>query len=484
MDNDNKIGDVSNKVQLFLSESPLFSEIEKPEMYDLEKEYSKTKKNKSLKNIIILAVTVVVVVGISFGITAYIDHKYSNIEVDIEVFDDLNLKNLLNIVGQIQSELNSAKDDKRRLELDMASEISRIDLKLEAEKDLISKKRIPSSLKRNQTEEAEKTAEVERQKVRASYGKKIASLKITIADLEDELANYESSNLERAWEQQNIIDSERQLYEMEKKAQKKEYEAALEELRRKLAAQQKQAVIDQKRAVELAILEYQQRIEVLDPVITDENIIAAAHFVPESEAKEDVLENPENTNDTANDTSLFSSFSSDEKNEEPLFGDDSESIAQKMKDIQTISDYVDSIPYENDLSKYVVAMGKIAQDSNRELKILATEKMKSLESLNSMVSYFDKTFLSSPRNPIHSNDGIVLSMDDECLVCYIVPEKRDLAEQVKKASISVYGLKESCILTLERVGDFFLAYPENPSHLENISENSCFRFIYPETDIN
>ena len=347
MDNDNKIGDVSNKVQLFLSESPLFSEIEKPEMYDLEKEYAKTKKNKSLKNIIILAVTFVVVVGISFGITAYIDHKYSNIEVDIEVFDDLNLKNLLNIVGQIQSELNSAKDDKRRLELDMASEISRIDLKLEAEKDLISKKRIPSSLKRNQTEEAEKTAEVERQKVRASYGKKIASLKITIADLENELANYESSNLERAWEQQNIIDSERQLYEMEKKAQKKEYEAALEELRRKLAAQQKQAVIDQKRAVELAILEYQQRIEVLDPVITDENIIAAAHFVTESEAKEDVLENPENTNDTANDTSLFSSFSSDEKNEEPLFGDDSESIAQKMKDIQTISDYVDSIPYEN-----------------------------------------------------------------------------------------------------------------------------------------
>ena len=63
------------------------------------------------------------------------------------------------------------------------------------------------------------------------------------------------------------------------------------------------------RAVELAILEYQQRIEVLDPVITDENIIAAAHFVTESEAKEDVLENPENTNDTANDTSLFSSFS-------------------------------------------------------------------------------------------------------------------------------------------------------------------------------
>ena len=129
-------------------------------------------------------------------------------------------------------------------------------------------------------------------------------------------------------------------------------------------------------------------------------------------------------------------------------------------------------------------MGRIAQDSDRELKILATEKMKSLESLNSMVSYFDKTFSSSPRNPIHSNDGIVLSMDDDCLVCYIVPEKRDLAEQVKKASISVYGLKESCILTLERVGDFFLAYPENPSHLENISENSCFRFIYPETDIN
>ena len=413
MDNDNKISIFLDDESL--KNGKLLSELEKARMYDLEKEYAKTKKNKFFKNYIIAAATVLVIIGISLGITSYIDHKYSTIEVDIDVFEDLNLKNLLNMVGQVQNNLASVRNEKRSLEANMANEINNVDLKLEAEKALILKKRILPTEKQKQIAQAEQNALNEKEKIRREYESKIAPLRITISDLEEELAKYESSNLEKAQEQKNILDSERQLFDLEKQAQKNEYDAVIEDLRERLVRQQEQAVIDQKRAVELAIKEYQERIEELDPVVPNENVAEA--------------------------TLLDSG----------------------MEGIKTISDYVKSVPYENNLGEYVVSMEKIAKS-----------RISELEKVGSLVTYFDS--LHAARLEKANVDGFVISRsglnsDEKYFVCYLTPKARSLSEKRLRASVKVSD-NENCILLLDEACGFFIGVNENKYDFDRIPLNA------------
>ena len=421
MDNDEKISLFLDKNSL---QNGLFSEIDKGQKYDLETEYAKTRKNKSFKNYIIAAVTAIMIAGISYGITAYIDHKYSNIEVDIDVFEDLNLKKLLNMVSQVQNELSQARDEKRKLELDMANEINAVDLKLEAEKDLISKKRILKNEKKSQVAAAELNAENERKKIRSSYGAKISEVKARIEELEGELAKYESSNLEKAQDQQSALDSERQLFELEKQAQKKEYEATIENLRRKMEAQQRQAVIDQKRAVELAIREYQERIEILDPVVKGDNMISEGEY---------------------------------------------------LHNIDAIASYIGAIPYENNLPEYVGAIRENAQ----ALDGVVSEKNQQLEKIGSLANYFDR--INEEKLVKMNVDGLVISKNgsegDGYFVCYLTKENRAGFENASSDGKQIKAFVNfsdgtNASLLLEKAGEFFIGTCENSSDFVKINENA------------
>ena len=464
MDNDNKINYLLTNGSL--PGGKLFSNTKRAETYDLEEEYAKTKKNKSFKNYIILASTIVAVILISFGITAYIDHKYSNIEVDIDVFEDLNLKNLLNMVGQLQSDLSNARDEKRHLELDMNAELNRIDLKLEAEKDLISKKRILSGEKEKQIASAESAAQAEKRKVKSDYGSKIANVKITIDDLESELAKYESSSLQVAQEKQSVLDSERQLFELEKKTLKNEYETTIQELRTKMALQQEQAVVEQKRAVELAIREYQQRIDELDPVISDSDIV----LTPQVQAKTD------NKNESADEGRSESSSESADAS-----SDRSTSVAQSEKtmpekdmiesandylqNINSISSYISSIPYENNLGDY---SNKI-QENTKNLELVFDQ----IEQINSIISYFDSLYEAKLTKL--AVDGCIISSNEKSLVCYVLPIKRESITQTKILFPNKDSkTDEKIVVDLKKFGEFFIGTTENPNDLAKISKNSNF----------
>ena len=134
MDNDNKINEenlvleekneIHQKVMLFLGEElENIHKSSQKQIYDIEKEYDKTKKHKSPFVALILAGCFVVVIGISFMIHKIVTVKNSEIQVSLQKFDDLNLKGLLDTVSSAQSNYDNAVKTKTTIEANMESKL-------------------------------------------------------------------------------------------------------------------------------------------------------------------------------------------------------------------------------------------------------------------------------------------------------------------------------------------------------------------------
>nr|MCR4790425.1 hypothetical protein [Treponemataceae bacterium] len=188
-----------------------------------------------------------------------------------------------------------------------------------------------------------------------------------------------------------------------------------------------------------------------------------------------------------------------------LFGDNSQALKEGMDELETISDYVSSIPYENGLSDYVSAMTVIASNMNYDLKVMATDKIKEkdeqiadreniinekeiqIQGLNSALSalteYFDAIYAAESSNKKGKNsqtnlfelkDGLIIAKKDGFFICYIPPEKRSRFDNSR--GVIEVDEDNKKILNLAKTGDFVVAIPENPQDFDIIPINTYFNF--------
>ena len=129
MDNDNKITEIQeiqthNEVQLFLKDELTKLSSAKVEQYNLEEEYAKTKKNKDKSVGIILAVCSIIVCLLVVALTTFITSQNHKIAVNIDTFNDLNLRALLNSAGRTESLYANALQSKEILLAKMEDELA------------------------------------------------------------------------------------------------------------------------------------------------------------------------------------------------------------------------------------------------------------------------------------------------------------------------------------------------------------------------
>src|SRR5574344_2354308 len=104
-----------SEVMLFLKDELQPLSHDKPHAYDLTAEYAKTKKNKSPFIWVLMALCFVVAIIATYGISKYVDYQNNHIKVSIDVFNDLNLRNLLDIVSQTKGQHDDAVKEKSEL---------------------------------------------------------------------------------------------------------------------------------------------------------------------------------------------------------------------------------------------------------------------------------------------------------------------------------------------------------------------------------
>jgi len=343
MDHDNKVKIQKPEVKLFLPENLYPITKSSPQIYDLEDEYAKTRKNKSFFIPLLMAGLCLFVGLLTFGVTKYIDYKNKQITVGIDVFDDLNLMKLLDMVSRTEDSLKAARSEKSRLEIYRDTALSDLEAKRDADIYALESMPIRASDKSARTETILSEFEANKNALVSEYSIQIAAVDQQIADISKQLESLDSTRVQQAQEQQAAIDSQRQMFELEKKQIIENYEKIIVDIQQKQSEQQKAIIASQLSNLDTLSGDFREFLLYLDPVIEDERGQSILDEAASYEQEE-----------------VFSAA----VYQDASAGEDINELLSQVEDAYSSLDYITnivlSVPQQNTIPLYVSAMKRIA----------------------------------------------------------------------------------------------------------------------------
>ena len=274
MGNDNKINQTNEQrhkeVLLFLNdELNRLQTVNSSNSYDLEREYEKTRKNRSPFVWLLLGISFVVVVLAAWGLTAYINTKNQEITVNLQEFEGLNVKNLLDSVNKVQTNYDNAMKNKTNIISDSDVALRKAEEKRDSELFVIE------SLNLDDKKEIQKRQDAVIEEYEASvaqindyYEPQIVLADNELAEYKKQLDEYDTAKLEAARQQEQALDSERRVHKLEMDKLSKEYDARIAALQESYAKERKDNSEQIRRQVSEVSQKYIQQIDQLDPDLT------------------------------------------------------------------------------------------------------------------------------------------------------------------------------------------------------------------------
>ncbi len=279
MDNDNKIkakasgkGSVVNaeqrhkEVLLFLNdELNRLQTVNSTNSYDLEKEYAKTKKNKSPFVFLLLFISILVVILAAWGITAGINKQNEHITVNLQEFEGLNIKNLLDSVSKVQANYDTAMKNKMNIISDKDIALRKAEEKRDSDLFLIDSLNLDkgdADKRKTQVQEEYENAVV---LVNQVYDPQLDLAEKELAEYKKQLDEYDTAKLEAARQQEQALDSERRVHQLEIEKVSKDYEKRISEIQNAYAQERKNNAEQIRRSVTEVSQKYIDEISRLDP---------------------------------------------------------------------------------------------------------------------------------------------------------------------------------------------------------------------------
>lgn len=217
MDNEDKIEEkdlqVPDSKEIFLKDDAVH--YAGAESYDLEKEFAKTKKNKSPFIWITIMLFVAVFAAAAILVTTYIQNRSKNVPVDIEDFADVNLKDVLDRAKQYENQLAKAERELKDLREEMSTKIEEIRQKAARDIQLIRAKNLAAAEENRQITAVQTRETGDIEAVQAEYEPLIAAKEAEIAEIRENLAEYDTQMVEKAKEQEELLNSQQMKFEIE-----------------------------------------------------------------------------------------------------------------------------------------------------------------------------------------------------------------------------------------------------------------------------
>lgn len=270
MDNDNKIKISKKEVRLFLQKDMLPPENDAPEFFDLEAEYAKTRKGKSHFTVWVLIICTLSVALLVYGVTSWISYKNESLSVGVDVFEDLNLKNLLDVVSRTEASMETAVNQKVQLETDRDAELSKASIKRDSEILRLETLKISSAERKRRNAAIQSEYESSLALISEKYDSDIAKVSKQIEEYQQQLASYDRKNVELAQEQEAAMNSQRRLFELEKQKLTDDYKKTITDLNNQLSSLGQKMMEEQRKTVAVLNNQYAKEISLIDPQILDE----------------------------------------------------------------------------------------------------------------------------------------------------------------------------------------------------------------------
>ena len=375
--------EIHKEVRMFLDEEleVLHKSRADVQAYNLEKEFSETAKHKSPLAMILLGICFLVVLSTVIVMSLVIDQKDRGISVEMSVFDDLNLKNLLDTVTKIQDNYDAAVKSRSDLINNREVELRNAAAKRDQDVFLIKSLKLPAGEEKTRLTQTNKAYEESVKNINNQYEPKIKALETEIHGYEDQLKEYDASKIQAAQEQERLINSERRVQELERRKLSQQYEDRIAELEQTIELLRSASTDDVYRSVSTLSSKYQAEINGLDPKLHD---ITAEDLI--LEARNNAAENFDSRETVSgiSDETLVNGFEQ--------FQNDYDSYSYLVN-------VVASLPQKNSIPSYVAAsrtfvnsMGKTFSDTTVALENDKKNLSKQVKNLSSEVTGLVKDY--------------------------------------------------------------------------------------------
>ncbi len=375
MGNDNKIKiqnpqEIHDKVMLFLGdELTSLHKSSSDQLYDIESEYEKTKKNRSAYTTVALVLCCLIVGGLAFTMTKFINTSNKEIAVSLQEFDDLNLKNLLDTVSTAQVNYDNAVKNKAIIEAEMEVRLKNAQDSYDNDVFVLDSMKFSSKKRYNKELDIIKARYRENVKsVHDEFDQQVIFAEKEVEAYKAQLAEFDAAKVASAREQEKALDTERKLRDLEQKRLTEKYEKRIAELNDKNSKMQKKHTEDIRNSVVTVSQKYQAEIATLDPQLNDEN------------ANEIILAAEENPKDDV-DSALFISENSSSQDAalEVILTE----YQQIYDDYKYLDDEIASLPLKNSIPNYKKATRNLVNQMGETFLQTTTEYYEKNEELTS-----------------------------------------------------------------------------------------------------
>lgn len=230
MDNDNKVTTgKSNYTARFLKEDLLPAQ-KPPQIYNLDSEFAKTKKNVSVGFYVLFIGFIGLLVVFTIFLSRYIDTKNRQVEINITDFQDVNLKDLLTRNEQNQDKLSGVRQELSLLKQELQDKIIQLKDNDSREKELLLTQSLTDAEKTVKITEINAKTEKAIQTLRSSYEWRIRDKENEIARLSTNVSTDHAVLLENAEKSDTLLDNYNKLHKIQMEKQRLSYENRIREI--------------------------------------------------------------------------------------------------------------------------------------------------------------------------------------------------------------------------------------------------------------
>lgn len=271
MDNDYQIID-NNKSGTSIVKYLLKDELEAiskdtQDLYDLEKEYAKTKLNRTyfVPKVLLACVIFVVLITlvICFGITKF----DQNIAVNIDVFQDVDIKGMLDLSARTDASYQQAVKAHNELEASLDFALKEALQKKDEDLFMLNSMRLKKTKLNQRKKEIEDDYLASCKAIHNEYDIKLEASNKDVKHFKALLDEYNTGAAKNVQGKLSSLNSERQLHQLEIDRITKGYESQIKELENRLDKKQRDSLDRQKKSVSTVTKNFEER---LDPIIKDD----------------------------------------------------------------------------------------------------------------------------------------------------------------------------------------------------------------------
>lgn len=416
--------------------------------YDLEHEYAKTRNNRNISIWVCLGLTLAVVVGVTCAVITKMSATNRTVEVNLDAFEDLNLRNLFNALSKTQDLYEKASKTKAELQAGLDSSLSKAKRSRDSDLEYIRNMKLP---KKQRSEKEEKVIARYNAAVKAAhdeYDEKLVAADIELKQYEEQLKSFDSENVEKAQAWEKEMDSQRQVHEIEINRLTEEYETKIDELKQKMKENDDRSYKEKRTAVNDVTNFYEAKVSKLDPVVKDGNV-------------KSIIQNTEEMTDSASfDPEAINGAltNPDEEFTELLY-----EIQQKYDNYIALNNLTSTIPYTNGVSKVVKSERQLAYDMTYKTASTAASKLSMMKAENTQLSAQLENVQSEAANmkealgntEILLNayaasskvDGFILSTIDSKVIAFIESNVRANVKNDGSTKVNILGPSNKKIAT-------------------------------------